>query len=88
MSASRDDPRPKIQWHHEPAQVVTTTNGKMRLSAACPVRLLCRTLEVSRAGFYAWHTWHATHIVLELLGGISDLGSAASSLGVRTPRAR
>ncbi|PYN74097.1 MAG: hypothetical protein DMD96_31690 [Candidatus Rokuibacteriota bacterium] len=24
--------------------------------AAFPVRLLCRTLQVSRAGFYAWHT--------------------------------
>ena len=24
--------------------------------AAVPVRLLCRTLQVSRAGFYAWHT--------------------------------
>jgi putative transposase len=24
--------------------------------AAYPVRLLCRTLQVSRAGFYAWHT--------------------------------
>ena len=24
--------------------------------AAFPVRVLCRTLEVSRAGFYAWHT--------------------------------
>jgi putative transposase len=24
--------------------------------AAFPVRLLCRTLRVSRAGFYAWHT--------------------------------
>ncbi len=23
--------------------------------AAVPVRLLCRTLQVSRAGFYAWH---------------------------------
>ena len=22
--------------------------------AACPLRLLCRTLQVSRAGFYAW----------------------------------
>ena len=24
--------------------------------ATYPVRVLCRTLEVSRAGFYAWHT--------------------------------
>ena len=24
--------------------------------ATCPVRVLCRTLGVSRAGFYAWHT--------------------------------
>jgi putative transposase len=24
--------------------------------ACYPVRVLCRTLEVSRAGFYAWHT--------------------------------
>ena len=24
--------------------------------AAFPVRLLCRTLQVSRAGFYAWQT--------------------------------
>ena len=24
--------------------------------ASFPVRVLCRTLEVSRAGFYAWHT--------------------------------
>jgi putative transposase len=24
--------------------------------ATFPVRVLCRTLEVSRAGFYAWHT--------------------------------
>ena len=23
--------------------------------ASYPVRVLCRTLEVSRAGFYAWH---------------------------------
>ena len=25
-------------------------------TARYPVRVLCRTLEVSRAGFYAWHT--------------------------------
>ena len=24
--------------------------------AAFPIRRLCRTLQVSRAGFYAWHT--------------------------------
>ena len=24
--------------------------------ASYPVRVLCRTLAVSRAGFYAWHT--------------------------------